>query len=484
MTPLILLSFLSVLATHPGAPAGATEPDSALAGRLGRTVVAAINDTTLAASAASQVFSSQVLAGDGTTRAARFLARFAASLGRVRHHHSEISVFRGGNGDRYTLHVYVRASSDSGWKDLQFPLDPSPPYGFSGSAFIADVSEPVFMPASGLESASVREWLDRYIDRQVREYDLSGAALVAFGDSIVVERYFGFEDVARRRPVTEATRFNLGSGNKMFTAIAIARLVNQGKLAYTDPLTRFFPDFPDSELARRITIHHLLTHTSGWGEIWTDDWVRESRGFTRLAQHLPYVYKVGPLGKVGERRYCNSNYILLGLVIENVTGEDYIDHIERTLTRPLGLASTASRSADSSGAGYAERMVGRQDHWSAGPGRRTGTSTGGGYSTPRDMLRFARALLGGRVVDSATLRTMVEDKPATNADAEEYGYGFIPHRGGGTTSFGHGGMAPGINFELRMFPRDDATVIVFSNQDNGAYDDLVKVLVRLVSGER
>lgn len=455
--------------------------DSARAERQGRMIAAAINDTALAPAAAREVFSKSRPGGE--EGATRFLGRLAASLGKVTYHHSEISVFRGETEVRGALHVYLRLA-DGSWKDLQFMLEPAPPHRASGQVFIADVTEPVYIPAMGLESPNTVDWLHAFVDRQARDYDLSGAVLVAFGDSIVFERYFGTEDVARRRTITRDTRFSLGSGNKMMTAIACARLVNAGKLSYGDPIAKFFPDFPDPELAKRITVHHLLSMQSGWGEIWTDEWVRAAASFTRLEQHLPWVYKVGPLGQVGERHYCNSNYILLGLIIERVTGEDYLDHIERTLTQPLGLTRTGSRGVDSSAAGFAERMVGKPRNWRRGPTGRQGTSAGGGYSTTRDMFRFARALQQGRVVDAATLATLTEPKRPEIGGGESYGYGFTPLLHGRVRSYGHGGIAPGVNFELRIFPGEDATVIVFSNQDNGAYDDLRKVVTRLVSGER
>lgn len=482
---IILAAALCVMSTPsraatPPAPGSAAE-DSARAERYGRAIGAAINDTTLAPQAAREVFAAGRPGGE--ERAAGFLARLARQLGRVTYHHSEISVFRGEGEVRRALHVYLRAS-DGSWKDLQFFLEPNPPYRATGQVFVAEVTEPVFIPPVGFESPSTIEWLDGFVDRQARDYDLSGAALVAFGDSIVFERYFGTEDVARRRPITANTRFSLGSGNKMMTAIAVARLVNAGQLSYDDPVAKYFPDFPDAERAKQITIHHLLSHQSGWGEIWTDEWARVAGSFTRLEQHLPYVYQVGPLGQVGERHYCNSNYLLLGLIIERVTGEDYLDHMERTLTRPLGLERTGSRGVDSVGAGFSERMTGKARAWRRAATGRQGTSMGGGHSTSRDMLRFARALAQGRVVDRATLETLTEPKRPEIGGGEPYGYGFTPLKHGMVTSYGHGGIASGVNFELRIFPEEDITVLVFSNQDNGAYDDLKTVLLRLASGER
>jgi CubicO group peptidase (beta-lactamase class C family) len=122
--------------------------------------------------------------------------------------------------------------------------------------------------------------------------------------------------------------------------------------------------------------------------------------------------------------------------------------------------------------------------WKEAEHGKRGSPAGGGYSTVRDMLLYSKGLKTNAFVSAESLKTMATDKTAGLKDAFPYGYGFIPQKNGGEYSYGHGGIASGINLEFRYFPRLDITLVVFSNQDNGAFDDLRKNMVKLISGER
>jgi len=131
----------------------------------------------------------------------------------------------------------------------------------------------------------------------------------------------------------------------------------------------------------------------------------------------------------------------------------------------------------------AQALVPQGDGWTVTPRNVRGTAAGGWFSTPRDMLRFVRGLQAGRSVPAPVLADMVSSKTA-GLDGEDWGYGFMLDRQGNVLSYGHGGIAPGVNAEIRFYPSLDTTLIVFSNQDNGAYDDLRKNAARLITGER
>jgi len=406
-------------------------------------------------------------------------------FGALAHHHSELVELEVGGAIRRSLHVYAKAASSERWSDFQFVLEPASPFKFEKLAFIAEVAEPVYLPNGAITEHSTLQWLDDYVDRLVTDNDLAGSVLIARGDSVIYERAFGFADLARKRPVDANTRFNLGSGNKMFTALALAQLMEQRKLALADPIAPWFPDFPDLAFARRVTVAHLLSHTSGIGDYWTDEFDRAKPTLNDLGDLRPWVYRAGTSFAPGSRReYSNSNFALAGLILEQVAGVDYYRYVREHLYAPLGMRQTDSYRHDDTSVPLAEPLRRAGKGWSTVARSGRGGSAGGGYSTCRDMLRFARGLVAGRVVSRETLAWMTRTSPVAQPESFDCGYGFLLNREGQVPSFGHGGIAAGVNFELRYFPSEDVTFIAFSNQDNGAYDDLRKNIIRLVTGAR
>jgi CubicO group peptidase (beta-lactamase class C family) len=485
---LVLLVAVAVIAA--GSPESAPHDPAAAIEAAGRRFVEAVNsgDDSVRAAAVREIFSEESLREKGVPAHVAFLGRLAGDLGRLEFHHAEVTTMRVGETVRRSLHVYVRSGSDGEWKDLQFQLDPDPPYKLRQLFFIASVAEPVYLPNGPIADPNTLAWLDGYSDKLVRDDDLSGALLVAVGETPIVERYFGYADSARTVPCGAHTRFNLGSGNKMFTALALAGLVKEGKLRFDDTLDRYFPDFPRKDWARKATVGNLLSHTSGVGEYWTDENDRALARVTNFREILPMIERGGidfPPGKGAS--YSNSNFILAGLIVEAVTGEDYYDVVRERIYRRAGMSESDSYPLDGSVPSLAEPLVGSPRAWRRAPrhiGR--GTPAGGGFSTPRDILKFSRALTAGKIVGKEMLAEMTRSHTDRVPGAPlDYGYGFMRETSGdGVASFGHGGIAPGVNFEYRYFPASDVTLVAFCNQDNGAYDSLRKTVTRLITGER
>jgi CubicO group peptidase (beta-lactamase class C family) len=257
----------------------------------------------------------------------------------------------------------------------------------------------------------------------------------------VCERAFGFADAARKTRVGTGTLFNLGSANKMFTALACARLVEEGKLSYSDTIDRFFPDFPDPAFARRATLGHLLSHTSGVNEYWTAATDSVLRHVRRTADILPLVYRAGVGFQPGERfEYSNSNYVLAGLIVEWASSRSFEKLVAERIIRPLELRDTGPFETADSSRRLAQPLTRGAKGWE--PARRgvRGTAAGGWFSTPRDMLAFLRGLKGGRIVAPATLDTMLVSRTRSLKGSDtDYGYGFILQRGGGVC----GRISPG-----------------------------------------
>lgn len=433
------------------------------------------------------VFSPAALANPGKERLLGLIHRMQESFSPLEYHHSEMvaTELSPGNISRI-LHIYLRKEDERMWSDIQIRLDPEPPHQLLSLAFIAEVAEPVSLPNGDISQPMTLDWLDKYLQKLVSENGLSGSALIAKGDKVLFERYFGFADSAQTRPIDEQTLFNLGSGNKMFTALAIVKLQEEGKLQFTDKLTDYFPDFPMPDWAEKVSIHHLLTHSSGIGEFWRKETEAEMRRDTSWRQFLSLVYRSGFQFEPGtEAGYSNSNFILLGAIIEKVSGRDYFEVIQDLIYDKAGMKQSGPLTFNLSSSRMAIPLSRNGDKgWKVAPHSKRGSPAGGGYSNVRDMLLFSQGLKTNAFVSPESLRNMVSNKTAGLKDPFPYGYGFIPQKNGNEISYGHGGIARGINLEFRYFPGPDITLVVFSNQDNGAFDDLKKNMIKLITGER
>ncbi len=295
----------------------------------------------------------------------------------------------------------------------------------------------------------------------------SGQLLVARRGKVLLDRSWGLADREAGKPVTSDTRFRIGSMNKMFTAVAILQLVEAGKIALSDPLARFLPDYPNQELARKVTIAHLLRHTGGTGDIF-------GPGFAayRLAlrDHDDYLRQFGTRALQGEPgtrfQYSNYGYVLLGAVIERVTGTRYYDYVEQRVYLPAGMKDTGSLPEDvdvpNRATGYMRRGGAWQPNTATLPYR--GTAAGGGYSTTHDLLAFAQALEGGKLISKA----MLDQATDAGGAGDGFGLGFMHDGAGASRMYGHNGGAPGMNGALWIYPQAGFVVIGLANLDPDA----------------
>ena len=307
-----------------------------------------------------------------------------------------------------------------------------------------------------------------------RADEFSGAVLVARHGKVLLQDAWGRADRESGTSNTPGTRFRIGSMNKMFTAVATLQLVEAGKLALDDPIGKHLPDYPNKDVASKVTVRHLLTHTGGTGDIFGPEFERNR---LRLREHGDYVKLYGSRGLMDEPgarfEYSNYGFVLLGALIERVSGVSYHDYVHDHVFRRAGMTSTGSlpESVD-----VPDRAVGYMRSSPAGgawtPNTDTlpwrGTAAGGGYSTVGDLLRFAQALRAGRLISKATLAE------ATRPHQQQYGYGFGVQGEGRLRSYGHGGGAPGMNGELWVFPRLGYVVVSLSNLDPPAASELVE----------
>ncbi len=302
------------------------------------------------------------------------------------------------------------------------------------------------------------------------EDEFSGAVLVAKDDRVLFSHAYGLADRNRRIPNTIRTRFRIGSMNKMFTAVAILQLVQGGKVKLTAPLGTYLSDYPNREVATKVTIHQLLTHTGGTGDIFGPDFDAHRNQLRTLADYVKLYGKRGPEFEPGSSwAYSNYGFILLGAVIEKVTGHSYYDYVQQHIYAPAGMTRSGSLPEDHA---VPDRSIGYTKPsgttgWIANtdtlPYR--GTSAGGGYSTVGDLARFAHALLSHELLSPDTTKLLITGKVKAGPGAR-YAYGFEDARDAdGNGWVGHGGGAPGINGDLKIYPKTGYVVAVLANLD-------------------
>jgi CubicO group peptidase (beta-lactamase class C family) len=234
----------------------------------------------------------------------------------------------------------------------------------------------------------------------------SGVVVLAREGRPIFQRAYGLADRESRRRNEVETAFNLGSINKVFTQTAIRQLADAGKLQLDSTLAKYWPDYPNAAIASRVTIRQLLEHRSGiGGNIFAPPAGGRRGDLRRLRDFLPLFVDAPLQFEPGTRQqYSNAGYVVLGLLVERLSGEDYYDYVRSHVYAPAGLTRTAAYAVDSLPAntalgyttrGEGEAAVAAHRNTELLPGR--GSSAGGGYSTAGDLVRFLQALREGKV---------------------------------------------------------------------------------------
>ena len=296
----------------------------------------------------------------------------------------------------------------------------------------------------------------------------AGAVLVAKNGAPIFASAFGQANRELGIANTLDTRFRNGSMNKMFTAVAVLTLVQAGKMRLQDPIGTHLPGYPDPAIAQRVTVDQLLTHTAGMGDVFGPDF---NALRLELRRHQDYIDRFGkrPLLFESGRQWMYSNYgfILLGSVIEKVSGQSYYDYVREHVYQPAGMTATGSEPEDQVVPGRAVGYARPPGATAAMPNTQTlpyrGTAAGGGYTTVGDLLRFANALTAHRLLDARHTDLLTAGK--VDAIGGRYAYGFVERHVNGVRSFGHGGNAPGMDAALEMFPESGYVVAVLANVD-------------------
>lgn len=314
---------------------------------------------------------------------------------------------------------------------------------------------------------SIAEIIDTRLARSAAEDRFSGAVLLKVGGAPILCKGYGESDRDRHIANSEESRFRLGSMNKMFTATAALQLVQNSGLDLQTPVGAILADYPEPTTAAKITIHHLLSHTSGLGNIWGPGFDAHRLELRTCRDYVDLFGARTPEFEPGSRyAYSNFGYILLGRILEVVSGMDYYELVRSNVFIPIGMEATDSLPETANVPGRAIGYMRGSEGWR--PNTETlpyrGTPAGGGYSTVGDLDRFATALMNNRLLDARHTDLLTTGK-VDAGEGMRYGYGFMEEVDRGLTRIGHTGGAPGMACLFFVYPDTDWLVIVLSNRD-------------------
>lgn len=309
------------------------------------------------------------------------------------------------------------------------------------------------------------EKLIEYIFKSVKNSISSGVAvLVAQNGKIIYEKSFGFADVGNEVPVTPDTKFRIGSVSKQFIAASILKLQEEGRLNVKDSLSKFIPDFPRGN---EVTLHHLLTHTSG------------IHSYTNRPDFLKYcTMQISPSALVdtikaypydfnpGEKySYCNSGFFILGYIVEQISGKTLNDYLTETFFKPLGMTSTGIHNPykllknEAYGYSYENGEIVKALNWDMS----WAGGAGALYSTVKDLYLWNEAIFNGKVLSDISMKSAFAPGELNNKEKTDYGYGWGISKYRGLNIIGHTGGLHGFLSSLARQPESNTTVIVLCN---------------------
>jgi CubicO group peptidase (beta-lactamase class C family) len=342
-----------------------------------------------------------------------------------------------------------------------------------GGSPTAPVASPTQEAAEATFVAALRERLDAATATD----QFSGAVLVARDGRTLFEGAYGRADRERGVPNTTATQFRVGSMNKMITAVAALQLVQAGMLGLDAPLGTYLPDYPNAEVASGVTPHHLLTHTGGTGDIFGPEFIAHRSELRTIGDYVGLYGTRGLRFEPGTQwEYSNYGFMLLGGVIERISGASYYDHVAAHVLAPAGMIATGSEPEDSlvpaRSVGYTRQLVPGALVSNADTLPYRGMPAGGGYSTVGDLARFAMALREHRLLDPAHTELLLRGKVATGFQGVQYAYGFFDRVVAERRFVGHSGGALGMSGDLAFEPGSGYVVVVLSNFDPPAATEM------------
>ena len=322
--------------------------------------------------------------------------------------------------------------------------------------------------------------MDQIVESYASANHFMGSVLLARGSDVLFSKGYGFAELEWKIPNSPQARYRIGSITKQFTAACILLLEERGKLNTGDPVKKYMPDAPAAW--DRITIFHLLTHTSGIPNFTEFPEYHSIERFPATPEKLVSLFRNKSLEfQPGEKwSYSNSGYVLLGYILEKVTGQSYAQFLQENILTPLGMLDTGY---DSNTAIIPRRAYG----YTSGPSGPANAgyidmsvpfAAGGLYSTPPNLLIWEQGLFGGKILSEASLKKMI------TPDKNDYACGLEVREPNGRKVIEHGGGIEGFNAMLAYYPADKLTVAVLGNLNGSAPGEIALKLAAVAHGEK
>lgn len=354
---------------------------------------------------------------------------------------------------------------------------------------LASCVSPNSIPSSqkGLDEASLATIIDQQVEILLASSGFSGSVLVAKGTRPIYARATGFADRSQNRLNTLDTPFNLGPMTKIFAAVAVMQLVEQGKLNLIDTVGKYLPDYPDRRVNGTVTIRQLLSHHSGVGDYFDSpsyasakEYLQDQQDFLDIITDFGWYYRPNK-----RYRYSNSGPVILGRIVEIVTGVSYYDYVRRNIYQAANMVNsdhfTKQETASNKAIGYLDDFGATNESTLA----HIGSAAWGSYASANDLLRYTNALKMNTLMQPNTIQQLLE--PILNLGSGcQYGFLHTICTSNGYRYYGERpyympAEGPGWSASYYWFKERDIVIIVLSNGGNQQGPDIANKIVQWVA---
>jgi CubicO group peptidase (beta-lactamase class C family) len=374
------------------------------------------------------------------------------------------------------------------WIELRIPLSSDNNRKINNSIQYNVISAPDSKRVIKLKDEEITYRMRRCMQLILKDDEFSGVIMLAKNGEPLFEEAYGLANKSDRIPNRPDTKFNIASVGKMFTAVAVAQLAEQGKLSFNDTLSKYIsPEWLKPEISKKIEIRHLLTHTSGLGDYFRQLYDQCDKylfgdldDYKMLTENQSLGFEPGT-----KWSYSNTGMLLLGVVIEKVTGMKYFDYLDKYIFKPAGMKNTGDWAKNSPvpdrALGYYKEYSKGQSAWKDNSITRVlkGNPSGGCYSTTRDLLNFSTALRENKLLSPEYTSLVLSPKPEINSAF--YGYGFFINKTDDGLIARHSGDGTGISCQFSVYLDDGYTVVILSNYNRPAADIVGSIVEQLIA---
>lgn len=303
------------------------------------------------------------------------------------------------------------------------------------------------------------------VEEIAEQLEFEGSVMISQRGEILFQKAFG-ESVKEKGTLNStATLYNYASMGKMFTGVAIMQLVEKGLLRPDDRLIDILPDYPNRGVSEKITIHQLLTHTSGLKGLYR---MSSDQPLSNLEDYLPlFVDRDLEFTPGAKMAYSNAGYIVLGLVIEKLSGTSYFEYVQDNIFEPANMTDIGfeiKKKPEGLAIHYTGWRSPMTDELEIMEYEHNGNAAGGGYASVQSFIRFGVALLNAQLLKPESMELLLKGY-SDGRGRGKYGYGFFVNDLPGLKLFGHGGGGPGVNGEFQILGKEGIMISILSNHD-------------------